>query len=275
MSPRKRITMNDHAAEASLFKRRALFTFLCVFVLLSILLANLYQLQILSYKDYETRSNDNRIRVVPIAPSRGLIYDRNGQLLAENQPFFSLEMVPEKVDNISETLDRLSQIVSLSDEDKERVIDALKYHRRFKPLTIKSKLTEEQVAEFTVNQHLFPGISIEAGLKRHYPYNGLMTHALGYVGKINNRDRAWLEKNNKWNNYAATKDIGKLGVEKFYESLLLGKPGHLEEEVNNRGRTIRILKSEPPVPGQDIYLTLDLSLQKKPWSYSMVAEAPW
>ena len=263
MSPRKRITMNDHAAEASLFKRRALFTFLCVFVLLSLLLVNLYQLQILSYKDYETRSNDNRIRVVPIAPSRGLIYDRHGQLLAENQPFFSLEMVPEKVKDISQTLDKLSQVISLSNDEKETVIEALKYHRRFKPLTIKNKLTEEQVAEFSVNQHQFPGFSIEAGLKRHYPYNGLMTHALGYVGKINSRDKSSLERNNKWSNYAATKDIGKQGIEKFYESMLLGKPGHLEEEVNNRGRTIRTLKSEPPTPGQDIYLTLDLNLQKK------------
>ena len=200
MSPRKRITMNDHAAEASLFKRRALFTFLCVFVLLSLLLVNLYQLQILSYKDYETRSNDNRIRVVPIAPSRGLIYDRHGQLLAENQPFFSLEMVPEKVKDISQTLDKLSQVISLSNDEKETVIEALKYHRRFKPLTIKNKLTEEQVAEFSVNQHQFPGFSIEAGLKRHYPYNGLMTHALGYVGKINSRDKSSLERNNKWSN---------------------------------------------------------------------------
>lgn len=263
MSPRKRITMNDHAAEASLFKRRALFTFLCVVILLSLLLVNLYQLQILSYKDYATRSNDNRIRVVPVAPSRGLIYDRHGKLLAENQPFFSLEMVPEKVKNISETLDKLSNVISLSDDEKENVIEALKYHRRFKPLTIKNKLTEEQVAEFSVNQHQFPGFSIEAGLKRHYPYNGLMTHALGYVGKINSRDRTSLEKNNKWSNYAATKDIGKQGIEKFYESMLLGKPGHLEEEVNNRGRTIRTLKSEPPTPGLDIQLTLDLNLQKK------------
>ncbi|MGS0682644.1 penicillin-binding protein 2 [Shewanella sp. 125m-7] len=263
MSPRKRITMNDHAAEASLFKSRALFTFLCVFILLSLLLVNLYNLQITSFKDYETRSNDNRIRVVPVAPSRGLIYDRHGQLLAENQPFFSLEMVPEKVKNVSDTLDELSQIIDLSADDKENVLDALKYHRRFKPLTIKNKLTEEQVAKFSVNQHRFPGISVDAGLKRHYPHNGLMTHALGYVGKINSRDQDSLIRNNLWANYAATKDIGKQGIEKFYESMLLGKPGHLEEEVNNRGRTIRTLKSEAPVPGQDIYLTLDLNLQRK------------
>ncbi|AQS39467.1 penicillin-binding protein 2 [Shewanella psychrophila] len=263
MAPRKRITMHDHAAEASLFKRRALFTFVCVVILLSILVANLYHLQILSYKDYATRSNDNRIRVVPVAPSRGLIYDRHGKLLAENQPFYSLELIPEKIKDVPEVLRELSLVIPISADEQEDFLVSLKHHRRFKPLTLKNRLTEEQVALFSVNQHKFPGISVVAGLKRHYPYNSLMTHALGYVGRINDRDQAALRRSEQWKNYAATKDIGKLGIEKFYESLLHGKPGHLEEEVNNRGRTIRTLKSVAPQPGQDIYLTLDLKLQQK------------
>ncbi|MCS6094304.1 penicillin-binding protein 2 [Shewanella baltica] len=263
MSPKKRITMHDHAAEASLFKRRALFTFFCVFALLSVLVTNLYHLQVESYKDYETRSNDNRIRVVPIAPSRGLIYDRNGVLLAENLPFYSLDLVPEKISNMSETLDELGKLIEISEDERETFTEALKFHRRFKPLTLKNQLTEEQVAIFSVNQHKFPGISVEAGLKRNYPYGAQITHVLGYVGKINTRDRAQLERSDLWKNYAATKDIGKQGIEKFYESLLHGKPGHLEEEVNNRGRAIRTLKIVAPEPGQDIYLTLDLKLQQK------------
>ncbi|MFG7350241.1 penicillin-binding protein 2 [Shewanella oncorhynchi] len=263
MSPKKRITMHDHAAEASLFKRRALFTFFCVFALFSVLVTNLYHLQVESYKDYATRSNDNRIRVVPIAPSRGLIYDRNGILLAENLPFYSLDLVPEKISNMTETLDELGKLIEISDDERETFTDALKFHRRFKPLTLKNQLTEEQVAIFSVNQHRFPGISVEAGLKRNYPYGAQITHVLGYVGKINTRDRAQLERSDLWKNYAATKDIGKQGIEKFYESLLHGKPGHLEEEVNNRGRAIRTLKIVPPEPGQDIYLTLDLKLQQK------------
>ncbi|MCL1068082.1 penicillin-binding protein 2 [Shewanella olleyana] len=263
MSPKKRIAMHDHAAEASLFKRRALFTFLCVFILISLLLSNLYQLQVVSYQDYETRSNDNRIRVVPVAPSRGLIYDRHGQLLAENQPFYTLELIPEKAQDITASLDKLNEYIELSADEREAITERLRYHRRFKPLTIKSRLTEEQVATFSVNQHQFPGFRVEAGLKRHYPYEGLMTHVLGYVGKINTRDKTSLEKSGQWKNYAATNDIGKQGIEKFYESLLLGKPGHLEEEVNNRGRVIRTLKATPPTPGQDIYLTLDLKLQQK------------
>lgn len=273
MAPRKRMAMHNHAAEASLFKRRAIFTFVCVVLLLSVLLVNLYHLQILSFKDYDTRSNDNRIRVVPVAPSRGLIYDRHGQLLAENQPFFSLEMVPEKVKDIPATLDALSEVIELDEEAQQDIIDSLKYHRRFKPLTIKNRLSESDVAEFSVNQHDFPGISVEAGLKRHYPHDGLMTHVLGYVGRINDRDQNTLQLSGEWKNYAATNDIGKQGIEKFYESLLHGKPGHLEEEVNNRGRTIRTLKSVEPEPGQDIYLTLDLKLQQKQWRSSMDAAA--
>lgn len=255
--------MHDHAAEASLFKRRALFTFFCVFALLSVLVTNLYHLQVESYKDYATRSNDNRIRVVPIAPSRGLIYDRNGVLLAENLPFYSLDLIPEKISNMSNTLDELSALIEISEDERESFTEALKFHRRFKPLTLKNQLTEEQVAIFSVNQHRFPGISVEAGLKRNYPYGSQITHVLGYVGKINTRDRAQLERSDQWKNYAATKDMGKQGIEKFYESLLHGKPGHLEEEVNNRGRAIRTLKIVPPEPGQDIYLTLDLKLQQK------------
>ncbi|BFL85294.1 penicillin-binding protein 2 [Shewanella baltica] len=227
------------------------------------LVTNLYHLQVESYKDYETRSNDNRIRVVPIAPSRGLIYDRNGVLLAENLPFYSLDLVPEKISNMSETLDELGKLIEISEDERETFTEALKFHRRFKPLTLKNQLTEEQVAIFSVNQHKFPGISVEAGLKRNYPYGAQITHVLGYVGKINTRDRAQLERSDLWKNYAATKDIGKQGIEKFYESLLHGKPGHLEEEVNNRGRAIRTLKIVPPEPGQDIYLTLDLKLQQK------------
>ena len=255
--------MHDHAAEASLFKRRALFTFCCVVALLCVLFANLYHLQVRSYKDYETRSNDNRIRVVPVAPSRGLIYDRNGQLLAENLPFYSLDVIPEKIKDMPATLDELTQLINLTTDERESFLEALKFHRRFKPLTLKNRLTEEEVAVFSVNQHRFPGISVEAGLKRHYPYEGLLTHVLGYVGKINTKDRAALEKSEQWKNYAATQDIGKQGIEKFYENLLHGLPGHLEEEVNNRGRTIRVLKTTEPEPGQDIYLTLDLDLQKK------------
>lgn len=263
MPQKRRVAMHNHAAEASLFKRRALFTFACVTVLLTLLLTNLYHLQINSYVDYQTRSNDNRIRVLPVAPNRGLVYDRDGKLLAANRPFFSLELTPEKVTDIANTLEKLGQILPLSDEELEDFTTSLKHHRRFKPLTLKKRLTEEQVAIFSVNQHNFPGIEVVAGLKRYYPYDELLTHVLGYVGRINNKDKTRLKQSDKWKNYAATKDIGKQGIERFYEDLLHGKPGYLEEEINNRGRSIRTLKSVVPTPGQDIYLTLDLKLQQK------------
>lgn len=255
--------MNNHAAEASLFKRRALFTFVCVIGLISILLGNLYHLQIASYQDYKTRSNDNRIRLVPIAPSRGLIYDRNGILLAENRPFYSLEVIPEKVKNMQETLSALAKILPISNQEKDDFFDNLKHHRRFKPLTLKNSLTEQEVAIFSVNQYEFPGFFIDAGLKRYYPYGDILTHVLGYVGRINSRDRASLEKSDQWKNYAGTKYIGKQGIERYYESVLHGKPGHIEEEVNNRGRRIRTLAMSKPSPGEDINLTIDLKLQQK------------
>ena len=257
------MTIHDHAAEASLFKRRALFTFICVLAMIGILLNNLYRLQIDDFKDLSIRSNENRIRVVPVAPSRGLIYDRNGLLLAENRPFYSLQVLPEKVKNIDETLNKLKQVISISKDEIEEFKTSLKYHRRFKPLSLKNRLTQEQVAEFSVNQYKFPGVYVDAGLKRYYPYGSIFTHVIGYVGRINQKDQSRLENSDEWKNYAATKDIGKQGIEKYYESLLHGTPGHLEEEVNNRGRTIRTLNSIPPIPGQDIYLTIDLNLQKK------------
>src|SRR5690606_30828343 len=124
---------------------------------------------------------------------------------------------PEKISNMSETLDELGKLIEISEDERETFTEALKFHRRFKPLTLKNQLTEEQVAIFSVNQHLFPGITVEAGLKRNYPFGPQIAHVLGYVGKINTRDRAQLERSNLWKNYAATKDIGKQGVEKFYE----------------------------------------------------------
>ncbi|MBT1444631.1 penicillin-binding protein 2 [Shewanella sp. JM162201] len=263
MTPKKRVTIHDHALEAGIFRRRAIFTFLCVVALFGVLLTNLYHLQVTSHADYTTRADDNRIRVTPVAPSRGLIFDRNGVLLAENQPIFSLELTPEKVKDVPGTLKQLAEILPISAEEQEDFLEALKFHRRFKPLTVKNNLNEDEVALFSVNQHRFPGVRIEAGLKRFYPHGELLTHVLGFVGKINAKDRTALEKADRWSDYAASKDIGKQGVEKYYENLLHGKPGHLEEEVNNRGRTIRTLRTVPPEPGQDLYLTLDINLQRK------------
>ena len=260
---KQRIEMRDHSAEGNLFFRRTLVAYIGIVVLMLVLLGNLYYLQVESYDTYQTRSNSNRIRVVPVAPPRGLIYDTNGVLLAENRPVYSLEIVPEETPDLDKTADELVALLGLPEGTKEKFLAEVKRQRRFKPVALYEKLTEYQVALFSVNQHNYPGASIEAYLKRYYPFGDTLTHALGYVAKINTRDVERLDKEDKLANYAATKDIGKQGVEKYYEDELHGVAGYQEVEVNNRGRIVRTLKFQPPVPGKDIYLNIDVRLQLK------------
>ncbi len=255
-------SFRDYTAESALFVRRALVAFLGILLLTGVLIANLYNLQILRFTDYQTRSNENRIKLVPIAPSRGIIYDRNGIPLALNRTIYQIEMMPEKVDNVQQTLDALRSVVDLSDDD----IAAFKKERarshRFTSIPVKTNLTEVQVARFAVNQYRFPGVEVKGYKRRYYPYGSALTHVIGYVSKINDKDVERLDRENKLANYAATHDIGKLGIERYYEDILHGQTGYEEVEVNNRGRVIRQLKEVPPQAGHDIYLTLDLKLQQ-------------
>ncbi|MGL5287268.1 MAG: penicillin-binding transpeptidase domain-containing protein, partial [Aeromonas sp.] len=256
-----RVQMRDHSAEGGLFFRRTLVAFIGMLVLMVVLFGNLYYLQILSFDTYQTRSNDNRIRVVPVAPTRGLIYDTNGVLLAENRPVYSLEIVPEEAGDVAKMADDLVALLELPPGTKEKFLAETKRQRRFKPVALYEKLSEKQVAIFSLNQYRYPGASIEAYLKRYYPFGDTLTHALGYVSKINTKDLERLDADGKLSNYAASKDIGKQGVEKYYEDVLHGTTGYQEVEVNNRGRIVRTLKFLPPIPGKDIYLNIDIRLQ--------------
>ncbi|HEA18544.1 MAG TPA: penicillin-binding protein 2 [Pseudoalteromonas prydzensis] len=257
-----RPTIRDHSAEANLFARRAFVGFVFVTILVAVLLSNLYTIQVDDHQDYQTRSNDNRIKVIPIAPNRGLIYDRNGVLLAENKPVYNLEVIPEEVDDLDASLSTLTQFIDISEQQKSDFIDDIKHNRRFKSQVLKARLTELEVARFSVNQHKFPGFSIEARLARYYPFADTLTHALGYVAKLNKKELAKLESQEQGTNYRATHDIGKLGIEKYYEQLLHGQVGSQRVEVNNRGRVIRTLSMTPPQPGHDLVLTLDIGLQQ-------------
>jgi len=258
---RKRQTIRDHSAEANLFARRASISFVIVVVMLGIVLHNLYSLQVEQYDDYQTRSNGNRIKVLPVAPNRGLIYDRNGVLLAENRPVFSLEITPEQTQDLEATLDRLTTLMSITPDERESFNASLKGQRRFKPVAIRTQLSEEDVALFSASKHLYPGVQIQARLARYYPYKDALTHVLGYVARINKKDLQKLVEAGQEANYAATHDIGKLGIEKYHEELLHGEVGYQQVEVNNQGRVIRVLNVDPPVPGKDIVLNIDLSLQ--------------
>lgn len=257
-----RTHFRDHSSESALFFRRAIVAFIGILLLSGVLVANLYHLQVQNYEDYQTRSNDNRIKLLPIPPSRGLIYDRNGILLAENRTVFQLEMVPEKVDSVDKTLAALRPIVGLTDEDIANFRKERKRSRRFSSIPIKTPLNEEQVARFAINQYLFPGVEVKGYLKRYYPYGEALTHVIGYVAKINDKDVERLDKEGRLANYAGTHDIGKLGIEKYYENILHGQVGSEEVEVNNRGKVIRKLREQPATAGQNITLSLDLELQQ-------------
>lgn len=261
MIKKRRSTIRDYQAEARLFANRALVAFFGIVALMGILVTNLYNIQVNQYQDYKTRSNDNRIKVVPIAPNRGLIYDRNGVLLAENRPVFDLEITPEKVKNMDATIEELQTLFEITPEQIERFHRERKRSRRFKSVPLLTQLSEKQVAVFAVNQYRFPGVEVSGTLKRYYPYGEVLTHVIGYVSRINDRDMQRLSDEGKEANYQATRDIGKLGIEKFYEDLLHGTAGYQEVEVNSRGRIIRTLKFVPPVPGKDIVLNIDIKLQ--------------
>jgi len=260
---RKSYHIQDHSAEANLVARRAIVSLLAVAGLLGVLIANMYYLQIASYQSYQTRSNENRIKLQPIAPNRGVIKDINGRVLASNEPTFSLEIIPELVDDMDAILDGISQIIELTEEQKLAFKETIRYQRRFKSIPVKTKLTDKEVALFSANQHKFPGASIEARLSRYYPYADVLTHGVGYVGKINKKDLNRLEQSDQIKNYAATRSIGKLGIERYYERQLHGITGSEEVEVNHRSRVLRQLKITPPIPGTDLHLSIDVELQQQ------------
>ncbi|MDX1676941.1 penicillin-binding protein 2 [Arsukibacterium sp.] len=258
---KKRVAMQDIAAETRLFNSRAVIAMLIVCGLFSVILLNMYNLQVRSYQDYQIRSEGNRIKVLPLAPNRGLISDRNGILLAENRPVFSLELVPEQIDDIDTTLRRLAELIEITDEQQQEFLQQVRQQRRFNSIALKERLDEREVAIISVNLHRFPGVTVEARLSRHYPFGDLFTHALGYIGKINTNDLSRLEEEGRLANYAASREIGKLGLERYYEEQLHGTMGFQEVEVNNRGRVIRVLRSVPARSGKNIRLSLDVGLQ--------------
>ena len=194
-------SFRDYTAESSLFVRRALVAFLGILLLTGVLIANLYNVQNVRYKDYQTRSNENLIKLVPIPPSRGIIYDRNGTPLALNRTIYQLEMMPEKVDNVQQTLDALRDVIDLTDDDVANFKKERARSHRFTSIPVKVNLSEVQVARFAVNQYRFPGVEVKGYKRRYYPYNSALTHVIGYVSKINDKDVDRLDKEGKLANY--------------------------------------------------------------------------
>ncbi|WP_445427851.1 penicillin-binding protein 2 [Alishewanella sp. HL-SH05] len=258
---KKRVAMQDVEAEHRLFNHRAVFAMVFVVLMFAVIVVNMYHLQVTSYQAYQTRSEGNRIKVLPLAPNRGLITDRNGILLAENRPVFSLELVPEQISDMPTTLQELSALIEISEEQQTNFLKEVRQQRRFNSITLKEQLNDEEVARISVNLHRLPGVTVEARLSRYYPFGDLFTHALGYIGRINTNDLKQLEENEQLANYAASRDIGKIGLERYYETELHGIMGYQEVEVNNRGRLIRVLRSVPASSGKNIKLNIDVGLQ--------------
>ncbi|HIF9129746.1 TPA: penicillin-binding protein 2 [Photobacterium damselae] len=262
MKKTTRTPFRDHTAEVRLFGRRAIFSFAAIIILMGVLIGNLYHLQVQDYSAYKARSNDNRIKIIPVAPNRGRIFDRNGVLLAENVPIYSLDLYPSKIKDLKQTLAGLQKLLGITDEQIAAFYKEKRHTSHYKPVTLIEQMTETQVAEFSVNEFHYPGVDVDAYLERYYPYGAQLTHVLGYVAKINDRDIQRLKDEGVYSNYKATHTIGKLGVERYYESLLHGKSGYEKVEVDSRGRVVRTLSYVPPVSGKDIMLNIDLGLQE-------------
>ena len=254
-----RYTFKDLQQERRLFLSR-LIVGVCVIVLLIVgLISRLVYLQIFEHEYYSTKSDQYRIHIQPVVPNRGLIYDRNGVLLAENKPSYTLMLVKEEAGDIEASLNVLRSLITFSPDEEEKFHTRLK--RRavpFSEVPVRFNLTEEEIAAIAVNQFRLPGVSVQAQLVRNYPQGELMAHAIGYVASISEDELKTLDRLN----YAGTDQIGKMGVEKAYEALLHGQVGYETVEKNARGQIMQVLDHTDPVPGSDIVLSLDSSLQK-------------
>lgn len=253
----RRIPLKNHHREIQLTANRMMIALIVIFLLIFSLAARLYFLQVYKHDVYITLSTKNWLDLVPVEPTRGLIYDRNGVLLAENIPVFSLDVFPYQVNNFSKTLTALSKIVALSENDISQFKRQLKQHRRFDEIPLKLRLTEAEVARFAENAHRFPGVMIKARLMRHYPYGESFSHVIGYVGRINTQELNEIDQIN----YSASHYLGKTGIEKYYEKALHGSVGYQEVENDASGKPIRVLKEIKGTPGKNLYLSLDAGLQ--------------
>lgn len=257
MAPYNRLTLKDHIRESILFNQRVLVASIVMGVLLLILLIRLGYLQITNQQYYATLSEKNRVSIQPIPPTRGLIFDRNGVLLAQNLPSFTLEITPEHVEDMEDTLNTLKNLIQISDEDLKEFESNRRKKRRFEGVPLRFRLTDEEVARVSVQQYRLPGVNINAQLSRHYPLGNLAAHAIGYVGRISEPE---LRKLNA-SNYSATTHIGKVGIEAAYEDDLHGKVGFQHVETNAAGRILRVLERTLPVSGKNLYLNIDSRVQ--------------
>ncbi|RST49690.1 penicillin-binding protein 2 [Variovorax sp. MHTC-1] len=257
--------LRNVAADLARFKRRVIVIGLVVLTAFGLLGARLFFLQVVRHDDLAEQAESNRTAVVPVVPNRGLILDRNGIVLASNYSAYTLEITPSKVgSSLEETIDSLGEVVEVSQRDRRRFKRLREDSRSFDSIPIRTRLSDEEVARFAAQRYRFPGVEIKARLFRNYPNGELASHALGYIGRINQREKTamddWSEEDQA--NYKGTDYIGKLGIEQSYEKTLHGQTGVEQMETSAGGRAVRRLASHPATPGNTVMLSLDIKLQK-------------
>jgi penicillin-binding protein 2 len=257
----ERVVLKDPYSEVRTFSTRMFVAVIIVLVLFGVLIYRYYDLQINQYEKYRTESYRNRVQLQPLPPKRGLIYDRNGVVLADNAPSYSLTITKEQVRDLNKTLALVRSLMPIDDDDIDKFMDRLEDRYPYQSVPLKFRLTEEEIAVLAINRYRLPGVEVEAEFVRSYPHGALLAHALGYVGRLSEKDlKAFTAEQAQ--NYSGTHYMGKIGVERYYEDVLHGKVGYQNVETNARGRVLRVLERNEATPGEDIRLYLDAKLQK-------------
>ncbi len=252
---------SDAARDLARFRVRLAVAGAVVVAAFAVLFGRFFYLQVVQHRYYHTKAEDNRIAVVPIAPNRGLIVDRNGVVLARNDSAYTLEIFPRQVADLEGTIDGLATVLDIQPKDRKRFRRLLDESKGAESLPIRTRLTDEEVARFAAHAYRFPGVEIRARLFRQYPQGALASHALGYIGRINDRDLERLEAEGLLAKYKGSDHMGKVGLEQSYERELHGTPGFAQVEIDAGGRALRTLSSSAPTPGNNLVLTLDTKLQ--------------
>jgi len=256
------IEIRDSERELDRFRRRLAILGVFVIALFSLLFLRFLYLQVFQHSHYSTLSDANRISILPIAPHRGIIVDRNGVMLAHNYSAYTLEITPNKVGDLETTIDELATIVEITPRDRRRFRKLLDESKRFESLPIRTRLSDEEIARFASHRYRFPGVEAKARLFRQYPQGEMLSHVVGHIGRINQREVEQLENDGRLANYRGSDYLGKTGLEQSYERFLHGTTGVEEVEVDSGGRAVRTLSRTPPVPGSNLVLNLDAKLQE-------------
>ncbi len=255
-------SLNDSERELHQFRNRIVALVLFILVCFFFLLLRFVWVQIVRHSNYVAQAEENRISIVPTMPSRGIIMDRNGVILANNYSAYTLEITPAKIGaKMEDVVEELSQIIEITPRDRKRFKKRMEEAKRFESIVLKAKLTDEEVARFSVQRYRFPGVEVQARMFRQYPLGDVASHVIGYIGRMSQKDLDNLPEEEE-TNYQGTTHYGKEGIEKSYERVLHGSTGYEEMEVAASGRAVRTLSTHPTVPGNNLVLSIDIELQK-------------